>query len=281
MNIGAHVSISGGIFLSPERSKKLGGNIFQFFSRSPRGGGSKKINHKDKEMFLQNMQKYSQITSYIHAPYYINLASSNNKIRWGSISALKEELKRANTLNVKGVITHLGSAKDYGFKQSLNKTVKSIIHILEKYKGDSFLILEQSAGAGGENGIIGGKIEDLGFIYNHLGKYRKYVKFCIDTCHAFAMGYDLTKSITIEEYLKSIKKHIGINNLLVIHANDSKFPLESHKDRHEHIGKGYIGIDGFKKLLNHKLLKGKDIIIETPTEKGMKKDIKILKKILS
>ncbi len=280
INLGAHISIKNGIVNLPIKSQEIGGNIFQFFSKSPRSRNRKQLTETDIETFKKNIKKYQQKRHYIHAPYYINLASKDNRIRWGSISALKDELKISDTLNSVGVITHLGSAKDYTMKEALEKVVKSIKHILEDYNGKSYLILEQSAGAGGENGIIGGKIEDLGYIYKNMGKYKSKIKFCIDTCHAFAMGYNFNNEKQTDEYISQIDQHLSLKNLIVIHLNDSKFDLNSHKDRHANIGEGYIKKQGFEMFLKNKKISNKDFILETPTDK-IKRDIAVVKKLIS
>lgn len=287
MHFGAHVSIAKGLVLSPERSHKMGGEIFQIFSRSPRGGKPPAITDNVAAEYKVAMEKYKQKASYIHTPYFINFASKQPRVRWASISVVREELERGSKLGVDAVMTHLGSAKDYGRKKSIEKVIRAVHHVLEYYKGGAVFLLEQSAGAGGENGIIGGTLEELAQILKGAEKinraYKKYLGICVDTCHAWAMGYDLSNETKVKSFISEFDKIIGLERLKLIHANDSKFGLGEHKDRHEHIGKGKIGIEGFRALVGtiHESpkLRHINIIVETPTPEGVIEDLKILKEL--
>jgi deoxyribonuclease IV len=271
MFFGSHVSIAGGLELAPERAASVGCEVLQIFSRSPRGGKPPKLAPSTIKAYQDNCKKYNIKESYIHAPYYINLASKTPRIRWGSISVLKEELERGSALGVSYLMTHLGSAKDYGRKKSIEKVIRAIIHVLKDYQGSTQFLLEQSAGAGGEDGIIGGKLEELNYIMSNVNSQLSTVAnrcaVCIDTCHAFAMGYDLRTKKSVNDFVKKIDSTIGLKNLKLWHFNDSKFGLGEHKDRHEHIGKGKIGKEGFKALVNHPKLKNINAILETPKDK--------------
>lgn len=173
-------------------------------------------------------------------------------------------------------MTHLGSAKDYGRKKSTEKVTRAVHHVLEKYSGSTMFLLEQSAGAGGEDGIIGGSLEELAAIYHGAldinPAYKKHLGVCIDTCHAFAMGYDLRDKKSVNAFVKEVDRTVGLKQLKLFHFNDSMFCLGEHKDRHEHIGKGYIGIKGFEALINHPKLKHVNAILETPKDKEGKND---------
>lgn len=282
MHIGAHVSIAKSLALAPGRSADMGGEVFQIFSRSPRGGAPPPITGETAAAFKVEMKKHGQHACYIHTPYFINFASVKSAIRYGSISVVRQELERGTQIGARAVMTHLGSAKDYGRKKAIEKVIRSVQDVLEGYKGTTLFLLEQSAGAGGEDGIIGGTLEELAEILGGAEKidrnYKKYLGICVDTCHAWAMGYDLSSTVHIDKFITLFDKVIGIERLQLIHANDSKFALGGHKDRHEHIGRGMIGAEGFRALAKHPLLQHLDMIVETPTQEGMVQDIAFFKK---
>jgi deoxyribonuclease IV len=276
MLFGVHVSIADGIFNAPANAQLVGGEVFQFFSRSPRGGQPSQLDQSTINKFKQKSHQYKLKESYIHAPYYINLASKQPRIRWGSIAVLKEELQRGTQLGVKYMMTHLGSAKDYGRKKSVEKVISAISYVLKKYQGSTQFLLEQAAGAGGDNGIIGGSLTELAYIYKAVVKldsaYKKQLGICIDTCHAFAYGYDLRTKAAVNKFVREIDKTVGIKNIKLFHLNDSKFGLGEYKDRHEHIGRGQIGQSGFLALVNHPQLKHINAVIETPKDNGQQVD---------
>jgi len=284
MLFGSHVSIAGRIDLAPGRAAQVGCDVLQIFSRSPRGGQPPKLTKDIIKNYKTNCKKYNIKESYIHAPYFINLASKTPRIRWGSIRVLKEELERGSSLGVKYLMTHLGTARDYGRAKSIEKVIKAVVHILKGYQGSTQFLLEQSAGAGGENGIIGGDLKELAVILKTANSQLKSAKragICIDTCHAFAMGYNLQTKKSVNDFVKKIDSTIGLANLKLFHFNDSKFGLGEHKDRHEHIGKGQIGQAGFAALVNHPKLKNINVVLETPKDKAGKFDKMNLKLLRS
>ena len=281
MKFGAHVSIAGGIPNAPANAANLGCEVFQIFSRSPRGGKAAEITKEIAGNFQAECKKYKQAASYIHAPYYINFASENNRIRFGSISIIRDELERASALGVKAIMTHLGSAKDTTPEQAIKITAEGIAKALKGYKGGAKLLLELSAGSGL---VIGATFEDMAKIIQGAEKILKkknIIGVCLDTAHVFASGYDLRDKKAVAETINKFDKTIGLNRLGVIHANDSIVDLGEKKDRHEHIGKGKIGLDGFKALINHPKLKDVNMVVETPSPEGMKKDIALFKKFRS
>lgn len=285
MKFGAHVSIAKGLPLAPGRSAEMGGEVFQIFSRSPRGGNPPAITSEVAAEFKAACKEHNQSACYIHTPYFINFASSKPRIRQGSISVVREELERGTQLGVDAVMTHLGSAKDFGREKSVDKVIDAVGKVLKGYAGTTTFLLEQAAGAGGPDGIMGGTLEELGAIMKGVRKidrkYDKHLGICVDTCHAWAMGYDFSSKKGIDEYLQQFDKLIGLKRLHLFHLNDSKFDLGQHKDRHEHLGKGKIGKKGFQALVKHSKLSKVNFIIETPTPEGMKTDLKFLKKTRS
>ncbi|MFA6272593.1 MAG: deoxyribonuclease IV [Patescibacteria group bacterium] len=273
MNIGAHVSIAGGLENAPLNAKAEGCECFQMFSRSPRGGKAPEINDEIVKKFQQNIKDSGLGNAYIHTPYYINLASKQDRVRNGSISIIREELDRASQLGVAAVMTHLGSSKDFTRAKALRMVIDGIKQLLIGYKGDATFLLEIAAGSGN---IIGDSFEEIGEIIKKVD--HKKVAVCFDTAHAFASGYDLRTKKDVDETLKKFDQAIGLDLLQLIHANDSKVELNAKVDRHEHIGKGEIGEKGFAVLINHPKLKNVDFILETPAE-DRGSDIKLLKKL--
>ncbi|MFA6421802.1 MAG: deoxyribonuclease IV [Candidatus Buchananbacteria bacterium] len=273
--VGAHVSAAGSIIFAPDRAREAGCECFQFFSRSPQGGNAKPIDKKTAEEFISKC-KSNQMESYIHAPYFINLGSANNKIFYGSISFLKEELKRGSQLGVKYLMTHLGSAKELGDKEGLKKVVKGIKEILADYKGSCEFLIEMAAGAGS---IIGDTFEEIAIIVNSKELKKYNIGICLDTAHAFASGYDLRNEKAVKATFKKLNDILGSDRLKLIHANDSKADLGSHKDQHAHIGEGKIGLDGFKAIVNYTCKQKVNLILETPKDGKDLEDIEILKKL--
>jgi deoxyribonuclease IV len=277
MKFGAHVSISGGIPNAPGRAYALGCEVFQMFSRSPRGGAPALITDDIARAFKAECKKHGQAAAYIHTPYYINFASENNRIRHGSIAVVRQELERASALGVKAVMTHLGSAKDSSPAEAIKQTAVGIANVLKGYKGSARLLLELSAGAGL---IIGATFEDMAEIIRQAEKIlkkRNLIGVCLDTAHIFASGYDIRDAKHLNSTILQFHNIVGLNRLGLIHANDSMVGLGEKRDRHQHIGRGKIGIAGFRALVRHPKLKGIDMIVETPTPAGMKKDIALFK----
>lgn len=272
MKVGAHVSIAGGIFNAPSNAAAEGCECFQMFTRSPRGGPVQALDKTIIGQFKDNCKKYNIASAYIHAPYYINFASAKSRIRHGSATVIREELERGSALGVKALMTHLGSAKDVGPNQAVQMVIKGLQTALSGYSGSTQFLLENAAGAGQ---IIGAPFEDLATIIKGLGKYD--VGICLDTCHAFATGYDLRSKAAVDRTLKLFDKVIGLSKLKLIHANDSQGEIKSNKDRHEHIGYGKIGKEGFKALINHPRLKNVDFILETPMDGKRVNDINKLR----
>ncbi len=278
MRIGTHVSIAGDIANAPGNAAKVGAECFQIFSRSPHGGPVKPITAEVAVRFKAEMKKHKQAAFYIHAPYFINLASVKNNIYYGSISVLREELERGSLLGCKALMTHLGSFGELSDKEGLARVAKAVVKIMDGYKGSTQFLLEMSAGAGR---IVGDTIEEIAAILDDKQIKKYNVGVCVDTCHAFASGYDLRQTKGVTAFLKQFDRDIGLEKLVVIHANDSKSDLGQHTDRHEHLGQGKIGLAGFKELAKNKVLAKLDWILETPKDnpKDDPKNIAILKKL--
>lgn len=280
MKIGAHVSIAGGIENAPKNASVLNCECFQMFSRSPRGGNYKKINQDIAKKFLQNCEKFDfEIgRDYIlHSPYFINLASKNNRIYHGSIKALQDELETANLINCPFVITHIGSSKDLNGEnqqeQINEKVLKAMKKIHENYQGQAVLVLEIAAGSGN---IIGNTFEEIGYFIKQAKKQNIRLGFCFDTCHAFAAGYDLRNPSKVQKIFNEIDKKISLKSLKCLHFNDSQTGLGSRVDRHEHIGKGKIGVEGLRKVAEITKKLDINLYLETKHDE-IENDLKITK----
>ena len=273
MKFGAHVSIAGGIDKSPSRAYKLGCECFQIFSRSPRGGKPPELTDELIEVFSTECTHYGIEDYYIHTPYYINLCSNKKELRESSITIVKQELERGSKLGVKYAMTHLGSAKETSRKESISLIIESLSKVLDNNDFSTELLLENTAGQGA---TMGDSFEELAEILEGLKAYK--IGICFDTAHLFAAGYDIRTKKEFEATIKIISNTVGIKSIKLFHGNDSKIDLGERKDRHEHIGKGKIGIEGFKNIIESSVFENINMIVETPPEK-VGDDIKILKKL--
>ena len=269
MNIGCHVSIAGGVFNAPEWAADLGAECFQIFTRSPQGGKAPELTNEICENFKFQISNFKIKAVYVHTPYYINFASANNRIRYGSVSVVRDELERASLLGAKYVMTHLGTAKELGEEESIQKTIEMLAKTLDEYTGTTKLLLENSAGAGA---IIGDNLQELKKIIDGVAS-PAIAGICLDTQHSFASGYDWTD---FEKILARIDTEIGLEQIKLIHANDSLTECGSKKDRHTHIGEGLIGAEAFQKIVAFAEKNNIDMILETEHEKVVD-DIELLK----
>lgn len=279
MLFGSHISAAGGVEKAPERAAAAGCEVFQFFSRPPQGGPPSKLTPVAIKAFKDNCKQFGQAESYIHTPYYINYASTTPRIRYGSIAVVREELERGSLLGCKYVMTHLGSTKAAGPKLGFHKVWRAIQRILDGYKGSCQLLLEGSSGAGDLVGSTFEELRDLVKNVESLPKYRGKVGVCLDTCHMFAAGYDLRTPAAVKKTLNDFGKIVGFKYLKLIHCNDSSGELGGKRDRHEHLGKGKIGLGGFEALVRDKRLKNVNFVLETPkdTPQDDPRNLKILK----
>ena len=273
MKFGAHVSIAGGIDKAPQRAHDLGCECFQIFSRSPRGGKPPELKNELVASFLDECANCEITEYYIHTPYYVNLCSEKKELRDSSISIIKEELERGSTLGVKYIMTHLGSSKGSNRKQALNMIIEGLKKIMGNSDYSTELLLENTAGQGA---TMGDSFEELAEILN--GVKGSDIGICIDTAHLFASGYDIRTEDKFKETFNKLSGTIGVENIKLFHGNDSKIGLGERKDRHEHIGKGKIGTQGFKNIITNPTFENINMIVETPPDK-VGDDIKVLKKL--
>jgi deoxyribonuclease-4 len=262
MKIGAHVSIAGSIELSIKRALVVGCDTFQIFTRNPRSWTTKELSEDAISNFQNSVLESKLWPIYAHMPYLPNIASPETEMWNKSILHLKEELVRCDALKIPYIITHLGSPKGSKKEKGISNVVKALNKVFKKYKGKCVILLENTAG---KDGRLGSSIEDICDIISRI-RNQDNIGFCLDTCHAFASGYDLRSSEIVKDMLNGIDECVSLKKLLLIHSNDSKFDLGSGKDRHEHIGLGCIGEDGFKTILREKRIRKVPFICETPVD---------------
>lgn len=272
MRFGAHISSQGGVQHAPTRAAELGGTIFQMFSRPPQGGKPAPITADIQEAFSLAMKTAHMEGFYIHAPYFVNLASSESRIYHSSVAILREELERGSLLGATGMMFHPGSGKGSTRDEAQKRVIKGLQEILKGYKGSCRLLIENAAGAGE---VMGDSFEELALFMKGAG-HRDKVGICFDTQHAFASGYDLRTKQDVDAVLTQFDAIVGLSHLVVIHTNDSKVPFSARRDRHEHLGKGEIGKEGFLALVHHPLLQQMDFILETPKDEGRAADMHLL-----
>ena len=279
MRFGAHVSAAGGLWKSGPTGKGLGGEVIQIFSRSPQMFAAKPISDEDAIKFRESMRANDIKDVYIHAPYIINLASEKNTTRFGSVKILREELNRGTQLGAKAIMFHPGSAKEVGQEAGVEAVIKGLDRIMDGYEGSCQLLIEISAGAGA---VMGDEFEEIARFIDGA-KRGKEIGVCFDTQHAFASGYDLRTKEAVDQTFKDFDRIIGLDKLVASHCNDSKIEFDGHKDRHQHLGHGFIGADAFKYIVQHPKLQHIDLILETPfngeEERGSREeDLALLKK---
>ncbi len=274
MKFGAHVSAAGGVWNAPANAGKLGCEVFQMFSRPPQGGKPAQITDESVEKFATAMKEHGIERAYIHAPYFINFGSAEKRIYEGSISVVREELERGSLLGVRGMMFHPGSAKSVGQEKGVKQVIEGLNRIMDGYKGSCQLLIEISAGAGE---VMGDTFEELAAFLKGAER-GKEIGICFDTQHAFASGYDLRDKKSVEDTFAKFDKLIGLKRLVVSHCNDSKVDFNEHKDRHEHLGEGKMGLKGFEAIVKHPKLQHLDLILETPIDDGVERDLALLKK---
>ncbi|MCS6902777.1 MAG: deoxyribonuclease IV [Candidatus Bipolaricaulota bacterium] len=266
MLLGCHLSISGGLEQTVARAQELQINALQIFSHNARSWKMGALKPEEAKKFIEQRQRTRIEYAVIHTIYLINLASPNPKNFQLSVQALKDEVQRAGELNIPHVNTHIGAHLGQGVEQGLERIVEAINAVLASPPAqrapDVKILLENSAGEGTE---LGATFAELGFVLRHITQ-KERVGVCVDTCHAWAAGYDLTTPQGLEKMLAELEREIGLERVLLLHLNDSKFPLGARRDRHEHIGQGHIGAEGFRLIVNHRDLREKPFILETPKD---------------
>lgn len=272
MRLGKHVSIAGGIDQAPARAKKLGCNALQIFAKNPRGWKGRKLNPKEVTRFKKEMQELEMGPLVVHATYLVNLASPKREHRDKSIISLEDDYIRSGELGADFLVFHPGSHTGSGLETGIERIAEAINSILSRVDNNTLLLLENVSGAGTS---IGSKFNQLHDIIKRV-KEKNRLGICLDTCHAFTAGYDLSNRDGINKMLSELDRDLGLDYLKVIHINDSKYPLDSNKDEHAHLGEGYIALEGFKEIINHPDLRELPFILETPPFQDKDRDVEII-----
>jgi len=276
--LGAHMSIAGGIDKAIERGESIGCTAIQIFTKSNRQWRAKELSDEEITAFKQAWKNSSIASVVVHASYLLNIGSSDPDLEKKSLEALKVEFQRCADLGIPYLVLHPGSSTTGDEKSCLAKISKNIDKLLGHIP-DGTLLLETMAGQGSQ---VGYTFEQLAEIIKHAD-HKKRIGVCIDTCHLLAAGYDFRTEKTYHEMWKHFDATIGIHKLKAIHINDSHKDLGSRVDRHADIGKGKVGLEGFKLLLNDPTLFDVPKILETPRAElaDYKKNMDVLKGLLS
>ena len=261
VNVGVHVSIAGSLDLAVDRAKDAGCDVFQMFSRNPRGWAYLPITDEICDKFRAKV-KVTGILPVDHMPYLPNLASPKEEIYEKSVQALTAELDRCGRLGIPFLVTHLGHHLGDGIAGGRARVIRAINTALGASDNGVMLLLENTAG---EKNSVGSSFEHIRGIIDGLDSQER-VGVCFDTCHAFAAGYELRTEEGIAETIAQFDEQVGIRNLRIIHLNDTKGDRGSGLDRHEHIGMGFIGENGFRCILHHPAFKDLLLVCETPVD---------------
>ena len=273
MRVGFHVSIQGSIDKAVERALELSCNTFQLFTRNPRQWTPKRLTTEEVKAFVEKVKHSDVRPVFGHVPYLPNLASPRDDVYEKSVQVLVSELERCRRLKIPYLVSHLGSHLGAGMRIGFRRIINAINKAFEVSNGGVMLLLENTAGT---RNSMGGSFEDIRYIIKRIS-HTERVGICFDTCHAFAAGYDLRTQRTVEETTKKLEATIGFEKLRLVHLNDSLGGLNSRRDRHEHIGMGKIGDEGFRSIL-HSRLGNVPLILETPRD-ARRDDVENLMKV--
>lgn len=278
MRIGLHVSIAGKIYESLERANALGCNTMQIFSRNPRGWQFTEFAPSDTARFRKLKEKLEIRPVVVHIPYLINLATPDEELHRRSITAYIDDLRRTDELGAECFVTHLGSHVGSGEEGGIKRFARALNEVIDKARPKTMILLENTAGSGS---MIGYRFEHIKRIIDNLDNAEN-IGVCLDTAHTFEAGYDIRTRAGLDSTLKTFDALIGLKRIKVVHFNDSLSLLGSHVDRHQHIGKGNIGLSGLKRIINHPKLKDAAFIMETPknTEKDDQMNMRLAQKML-
>jgi deoxyribonuclease-4 len=266
LRLGIHTSIAGALERSAREAVDLGANTFQIFSSSPRQWKASILSVPGIGLLQRAREKHDLTPLVIHDNYLINLASAHEHIRALSIQAFRGELERAIAIGAEYLVAHPGNYKGHTMEQGILHFIEGVATAAQGLKFDKLkLLVENTVGAGAQ---LGSRFEELHVIREYGSKMTDLpIGFCLDTCHLLASGYDVSTAAGLKKTIAEADALLGLDHVPVMHANDSKGALGSHIDRHENIGQGNIGLDGFRRILTHPRLCNKAFILETPVDK--------------
>ena len=270
--VGCHLSSTGGNTAMVETARKIGANTFAFFTRNPRGSKAKPEDPADCARAVELLKEYEFGKLVAHGAYTMNLCTADERARAFACDVLCDDLRRMAALPGNFYNFHPGSHVGQGVEAGIDYICRALKKAMEPDYPVTVL-LEGMAGKGSE---IGGKFEELRAIIDGVGKDN--IGVCLDTCHMYDAGYDIVNDL--DGVLAEFDRVVGLPKLKALHLNDSKNPYASHKDRHECLGQGHLGLDTFRRIVNHPLLKDKPMILETPNElPGYAQEIAVLRQM--
>ncbi len=278
--LGAHESVAGGLHLAFDRIREVGGEALQIFTRNQRQWNAPPLTHDEIDRFHAGWQEAGDIEVVSHGSYLINLASAKPELKERSIGALAAELERCHLLKIPSVVLHPGSHGGAGVDIGVQRFVEGLDRVFEMTENEVEVLIETTAGQGTG---LGGRFEEVGVILQE-SKYQERLGVCVDTCHIFAAGYDIRTQAVYQETMSSFDLHVGLERIKFFHLNDSKKELGSQVDRHEHIGQGKIGVEGFSYLLNDPIFSSHSMTLETPKGKDLQEDkenLQLLRSLLA
>jgi len=278
MRVGVHCSIRKGFVGALEEAHALGCDTLQIFTQSPRGWQARVYLDSEFEEFRIRRRELKLDPLVVHSPYLPNLCTSNPLLYKKSVGWLREDLKRCEKLGAEYLVIHPGSfSPGSSPEDGLGNLIEAINRGLEAVSGKSVVLIENMAGGGRR---VGSTFEELAAILGGIDQ-RNRIGICFDTCHASGAGYDLSSTDAVKNTLDEFEKSVGLDNIRVFHVNDSKGEIGDHRDRHEHIGKGVVGLKGFKALFSWPQFSDRILILETPKDPAPKSDLKNLKVLRS
>jgi deoxyribonuclease IV len=259
LEIGAHVSSSGGIYTAIDRIEAIGGDCAQVFTQSPRMW--RPTNHTPEaiERFKERRREAGIGGVVCHALYLVNLAAPDEAIYKKSIATMRTTVDAASAIGADGVVFHVGSHLGAGFDVGLERTSRALAQIIERCDGDTWLLMENSAGAGG---TIGRSLDELATLLERQDRHPR-LGICLDSAHLYVSGYDVTDPAAVDELVAQVDAQIGLDRLRALHVNDSAAPLGSNRDRHANIGEGLMG-EGLGAFLAHPAFQHLSAYLETP-----------------
>ena len=271
--IGCHLSVADGFLAMAKDAIAINANTFQFFTRNPRGGNAKAIDEKDITAFRELAEKQNFTVFLAHASYTMNVCAADENIRRFALQTMIDDLKRMEYLPGNLYNFHPGSHVGQGIDKGISLIAEVLNRVL-KQEQNTIVLLETMSGKGSE---VGGTFEELRNIIDKV-ELKDKLGVCMDTCHVYDAGYDIVNDL--DGVLNEFDRIIGLEKLYAIHLNDSKNPFQSHKDRHEKIGQGYLGLETFSKVINHPKLRHLPFYLETPNElEGYAEEIALLRSL--
>ena len=266
--LGAHESVAGGLHLAFDRIHQAGGDALQIFTRNQRQWSPAPVTDEEQKLFAESWHQCPDMPVASHSSYLVNLASGKPELVQKSITAFADELERCSLLDIPLVVMHPGSHGGDGVEKGLERFTENLDLALERADNAVTVLLETTAGQGTG---LGSRFEELASIIQN-SRFPDKLGVCVDTCHIFAAGYDIRSPESYQATMDEFDQLVGIERIKFFHLNDSKKGLASRVDRHEHIGKGEIGIEGFRNLLNDPRFSKHPMTLETPKGKDLQED---------